>query len=96
MFLPLCDNGACTFTLIDRIANAHGVPTASPYIYRGTWNPHLTRFSMRAIRYYGPGDIRLEEIPEPQVGEKQIKIKVCYPRFISLFLSTDPSEQVAW
>ncbi|KAI0767646.1 GroES-like protein [Fomes fomentarius] len=33
---------------------------------------------MRAIRYYGPGDIRLEEIPEPQAGEKQIKIKVAW------------------
>ena len=31
---------------------------------------------MRAIRYYGPGDVRLDEIPEPQVGARQVKIKV--------------------
>nr|VWO99721.1 F-box and WD domain protein [Ganoderma boninense] len=31
---------------------------------------------MRAIRYYGPGDVRLDEIPEPQVGAQQVKIKV--------------------
>ena len=33
---------------------------------------------MRAIRYYGPGDIRLDNIPEPQVKEGQVKIKVCH------------------
>ncbi|KAI1786916.1 GroES-like protein [Ganoderma leucocontextum] len=33
---------------------------------------------MRAIRYYGPGDIRLDEIPEPQVGAQQVKIKVAW------------------
>ncbi|KAI0752576.1 alcohol dehydrogenase GroES domain protein [Daedaleopsis nitida] len=33
---------------------------------------------MRAIRYYGPGDIRLDDIPEPIAGEKQIKIKVAW------------------
>ena len=38
---------------------------------------------MRAIRYYGPGDVRLDEIPEPHVGEKQVKIKVC-PHFVYL------------
>ena len=31
---------------------------------------------MRAIRYYGPGDVRLDEIPEPQIGARQVKIKV--------------------
>ncbi|TBU63555.1 GroES-like protein [Dichomitus squalens] len=31
---------------------------------------------MRAIRYYGPGDVRLDEIPEPRVGDRQVKIKV--------------------
>ncbi|KAM5545885.1 hypothetical protein V8D89_000011 [Ganoderma adspersum] len=31
---------------------------------------------MRAIRYYGPGDVCLDEIPEPQVGAQQVKIKV--------------------
>ncbi|KAI0704212.1 alcohol dehydrogenase GroES domain protein [Cerioporus squamosus] len=33
---------------------------------------------MRAIRYYGPGDIRLDEIPEPQVKGGQVKIKVAW------------------
>ena len=31
---------------------------------------------MKAIRYYGPGDMRLEDIPEPITGEKQVKVKV--------------------
>ncbi|KAH9903230.1 L-threonine 3-dehydrogenase [Cubamyces lactineus] len=31
---------------------------------------------MRAIRYYGPEDVRLDEVPEPAVGPTQIKIKV--------------------
>ena len=31
---------------------------------------------MRAICYHGPGDVRLEEIPESQVGAQQVKIKV--------------------
>lgn len=33
---------------------------------------------MRAIRYYGPADIRLDEVPEPTPGEGQVKIKVRY------------------
>ncbi|RPD75903.1 alcohol dehydrogenase GroES domain protein [Lentinus tigrinus ALCF2SS1-7] len=33
---------------------------------------------MKAIRYYGPGDIRLDDIPEPTVGPKQVKIKVAW------------------
>ncbi|KAI0767614.1 chaperonin 10-like protein [Fomes fomentarius] len=31
---------------------------------------------MRAARYYGPGDIRIDEIPEPFPGPDQVKIKV--------------------
>ncbi len=31
---------------------------------------------MKAIRYYGPKDLRLEDIPEPVVGPGQVKIKV--------------------
>ncbi|KAI0819876.1 alcohol dehydrogenase GroES domain protein [Trametes gibbosa] len=31
---------------------------------------------MRAIRYYGPGDIRLDHIPDPSPGVGQVKIKV--------------------
>ncbi|EIW53227.1 alcohol dehydrogenase GroES domain protein [Trametes versicolor FP-101664 SS1] len=33
---------------------------------------------MRAIRYYGPADIRLDEVPEPTPGEGQVKIKVAW------------------
>ncbi|KAI0366540.1 alcohol dehydrogenase GroES domain protein [Pilatotrama ljubarskyi] len=31
---------------------------------------------MRAVRYYGPGDVRLDEVPEPTPSVKQVKIKV--------------------
>ena len=31
---------------------------------------------MRAVRYYGPGDIRVDDIPEPVAGDDQVKIKV--------------------
>ncbi|KAI0767651.1 L-threonine 3-dehydrogenase [Fomes fomentarius] len=33
---------------------------------------------MRAARYYGPGDIRIDEIPEPFPGPDQVKIKVAW------------------
>lgn len=33
---------------------------------------------MKAVRYYGPGDIRVEDIPEPVVGDEQVKIKVSF------------------
>lgn len=33
---------------------------------------------MKAARYYGPGDIRVEQIPEPQPKDGQVKIKVRY------------------
>ena len=29
---------------------------------------------MRAARYYGQEDIRVEEIPEPKVGAGQVKV----------------------
>lgn len=32
---------------------------------------------MKAIRYHGPKDLRLEDIPEPVVGPGQVKVKVC-------------------
>lgn len=32
---------------------------------------------MKAARYYGPGDIRVEQVPEPQPKKGQVKIKVC-------------------
>lgn len=31
---------------------------------------------MKAIVYYGPGDVRLEERPEPEPGEGQIRVRV--------------------
>jgi len=33
---------------------------------------------MKAARYYGPGDIRIEQIPEPEPKEGQVKIKVAW------------------
>lgn len=31
---------------------------------------------MRAARFYGPGDIRVEDTPEPVPKEGQVKVKV--------------------
>ncbi len=31
---------------------------------------------MRAIRYYGPGDVRLEEVPVPEISRSEILVKV--------------------
>ena len=31
---------------------------------------------MKAARFHGPGDIRIEEVPEPQVGPGQVEIAV--------------------
>ena len=31
---------------------------------------------MKAARYYGPGDVRVEEIPEPELRPGQVKLKV--------------------
>ena len=36
---------------------------------------------MRAARYYGVEDLRVEEIPEPKCGDGQIKIK---PSFVGI------------
>lgn len=33
---------------------------------------------MKAARYYGPGDVRVEQVEEPVVKAGQIKIKVCF------------------
>jgi hypothetical protein len=33
---------------------------------------------MKAARYYGPGNIKLDQVPEPQAKEGQVKIKVYY------------------
>lgn len=31
---------------------------------------------MKALRFYAPGDVRLEDVPEPTCGPKEVKIKV--------------------
>ncbi|QIK71868.1 alcohol dehydrogenase catalytic domain-containing protein [Propioniciclava coleopterorum] len=31
---------------------------------------------MKALRFYAPGDVRLEEVPEPECGPDEVKIKV--------------------
>jgi threonine dehydrogenase-like Zn-dependent dehydrogenase len=31
---------------------------------------------MKAARYYGPKDIRVEQIPEPEAQQGQVKVKV--------------------
>lgn len=41
-----------------------------------TLNP--TKQKMKAARYYGPGNVKLDQVPEPQAKEGQVKIKV-YP-----------------
>ncbi|WP_262699550.1 MULTISPECIES: 2,3-butanediol dehydrogenase [Streptomyces] len=33
---------------------------------------------MRALRYHGPGDIRLEDVDEPEVGPGQVKLRIAY------------------
>jgi len=33
---------------------------------------------MKAARYYGPGDIKLDQVPEPEAKEGQLKIKVAW------------------
>ncbi|KAI0366538.1 L-threonine 3-dehydrogenase [Pilatotrama ljubarskyi] len=33
---------------------------------------------MKALRYHGPKDIRLDNIPEPVVGPKQVKVKIAW------------------
>jgi L-iditol 2-dehydrogenase len=31
---------------------------------------------MKALRFYAPGDVRVEDVPEPECGPKEVKIKV--------------------
>jgi L-iditol 2-dehydrogenase len=31
---------------------------------------------MKALRFYAPGDVRLEDVPEPECGPREVKIKV--------------------
>lgn len=35
-----------------------------------------TSRNMKAARYYGPGDLRVEDIPEPVPTDGQVKVKV--------------------
>ena len=53
---------------------------------------------MRAARYYGTEDIRVEEIEEPKCGEGQIKVKPAFvgicgtgTYFHNLYVLTDQS-----
>ena len=39
---------------------------------------------MRAARYYGPGDVRVEDVPEPKVKQGQVKLKLAW--YVSLLL----------
>src|SRR6476661_6332269 len=34
------------------------------------------RKPMLALRFYAPGDVRLEDVPEPDCGPREVKIKV--------------------
>jgi hypothetical protein len=43
---------------------------------------------MRAARYYGPGDVRVENIQEPQPLKGQLKIKVYHLLYYWLKHST--------
>jgi L-iditol 2-dehydrogenase len=31
---------------------------------------------MKALRFYAPGDVRLEDVPEPVAGPDEVKIRV--------------------
>ena len=31
---------------------------------------------MRALRYHGPGDLRVEEVPEPEAGPSNVLVQV--------------------
>ena len=45
---------------------------------------------MKAIRYHAPEDLRLDDIPEPSVGPKQVKVKVNPKSLLVLKCHTDP------
>ena len=32
--------------------------------------------NMKALRFYAPGDVRVEDVPEPECGPREVKIKV--------------------
>ncbi|OBZ76638.1 (R,R)-butanediol dehydrogenase [Grifola frondosa] len=42
--------------------------------FKAGFTPHI----YKAARYYGPGDVRIDDIPEPAVGAGQVKIKVAW------------------
>lgn len=41
---------------------------------------------MKAVQYYGPQDIRIEHIEEPEAKDGQVKIKVSYSSLNRLHL----------
>ncbi len=46
---------------------------------------------MRAARYYGPGDVRVEDIPEPETRKGQVKIKVRTSRLVQTTTYSTPN-----
>jgi hypothetical protein len=51
---------------------------------------------MKAARYYGPGNVKLDQVPEPQAQEGQLKIKV-YPSALDiLYFCHRHRFQIAW
>jgi len=44
--------------------------------------PYTGNYNMRALRYHGPKDLRVEhDLPEPTCGDDQIKVK---PAFVGI------------
>lgn len=72
-----------------RIFPNHHVSTSLSYISSYIFNQWSfitftttliqTKPKMKAARYYGPGIVKLDQVPEPQAKEGQVKIKVCIP-----------------
>ena len=42
----------------------------------GTQPGHRQEDQMKALRFYAPEDVRLEDVPEPECGPDEVKIKV--------------------
>lgn len=40
--------------------------------------PSATAPKMRAVRYYGPRDIRVDELDEPTCGDGEVKLRPAY------------------
>ena len=52
---------------------------------------------MKAARYYGPRNVKLDQVPEPQAKEGQVKIKVYIPLHSICYIFINDTEfQIAW